>query len=172
MRRLFDVGIFNLFAPSYRKSTLNATYRKHEGLKKQHTDSVQWMSTMALLHPCFFLSVMVLVRRQTNLTRLASLLSMKWDHPYSVIIGWIRCCLSFFLLCTYIMIIRGTRSSGGFTTNCACFFSNGSLVCFESRLTSCNYIQIFLIIIITSLTLVDCFLLCLYCVAFFFALCD
>ena len=48
--------------------------------------------------------------------RLASLLSTKWDQPYSTTMGWIRCRLSFSLLRSAIMGIRGARSSQGHAT--------------------------------------------------------
>ena len=46
--------------------------------------------------------------------RLASLLSTKWERPYSSVLTWIRCCLSFSLLRSSIRCIRGYRSKCGF----------------------------------------------------------
>ena len=43
----------------------------------------------------------------------ASLLSEKWDQPYCITIGWLRCTLCFFLLPSIIQCIRGARSSKG-----------------------------------------------------------
>ena len=45
--------------------------------------------------------------------RLATLIAMKRDTPYSVTMGWIRCRLSFSLLQAAIMCLRGTSSSVG-----------------------------------------------------------
>ena len=45
--------------------------------------------------------------------RLASLLSDKWKEHYAVVLGWIRCRLSFCLLRSAIQCIRGARSSEG-----------------------------------------------------------
>ena len=45
--------------------------------------------------------------------RLASLLSAKWGDEYSVVLGWLRCCLGFSLLRSAIQCIRGARSSIG-----------------------------------------------------------
>ena len=45
--------------------------------------------------------------------RLASMLSCKWDQPYSITMGWPRCRLSFALLRSSILAIRGVRSSAG-----------------------------------------------------------
>ena len=43
--------------------------------------------------------------------RLAAMLSEKRDVPYSKMMGWIRCRMSFSLLRASVMSIRGTRSS-------------------------------------------------------------
>ena len=45
--------------------------------------------------------------------RLANLLSDKWNFPYSLIMGWLRCSLSFSLLRSSLMCLRGSRSSSG-----------------------------------------------------------
>ena len=47
---------------------------------------------------------------------LASLLSSKWNQPYSNTLGWLRCRLSFALLRASILAIRGARSSSGRVT--------------------------------------------------------
>ena len=45
--------------------------------------------------------------------RLASLLATKWSQPYSRIMGWIRCRISFSLLRSAITCLRGARSTHG-----------------------------------------------------------
>ena len=42
-----------------------------------------------------------------------SLLADKWDQPYSTTMSWMRCRLSFSLLTSAILCIRGARSSIG-----------------------------------------------------------
>ena len=42
---------------------------------------------------------------------LASLLSRKWGDEYSVVMGWLRCSLSFSLLRSAIQCVRSARSS-------------------------------------------------------------
>ena len=49
--------------------------------------------------------------------RLAAMLSEKRDVPYSKMIGWIRCRLSFALLRASIMSVRGARSSANRPAN-------------------------------------------------------
>ncbi len=51
---------------------------------------------------------------KTFYKRLASLiLASKWDNPYNNTMCWLRCRLSFSLLRSVIMSIRGARSSCG-----------------------------------------------------------
>ena len=45
--------------------------------------------------------------------RLASMLSSKWDQPYSVTLCWLCCGLTFSFLRSSIQAIRGSRSSCG-----------------------------------------------------------
>ena len=45
--------------------------------------------------------------------RLASLLSSEWGDDYCVVMGWLRCSLSFSLLRSAIACVRGARSSIG-----------------------------------------------------------
>ena len=45
--------------------------------------------------------------------RLANLLSNKWNSSYSLTMGWHRYSLSFSLLCSSLMCLRGSRSSSG-----------------------------------------------------------
>ena len=45
--------------------------------------------------------------------RLASLLTMKWNNPYNSRLCWLRCRLSFFLLRSSMIPIRGASSSCG-----------------------------------------------------------
>ena len=45
--------------------------------------------------------------------RLASLISEKRNDHYAIVMGWIRCCLSFSLLRSAIRCLRGSRSSSG-----------------------------------------------------------
>ena len=46
--------------------------------------------------------------------RLASLLAGKHDQPYNVVMGWMRCHQSFWLLRSTVMCLRGSRSRRGY----------------------------------------------------------
>ena len=43
--------------------------------------------------------------------RLASLISEKNNQDYATTMGWIRCCISFSLIRSAVMCVRGSRSS-------------------------------------------------------------
>ena len=55
-------------------------------------------------------------KASTFYKRSASLLSDKWKEHYAVVLGWIRCRLSFCLLRSAIQCIGGARSSEGHYT--------------------------------------------------------
>ena len=42
--------------------------------------------------------------------RLTNLLSDKWNSPYSLIMGWLQCSLSFSLLHSSLMCLQGSHS--------------------------------------------------------------
>ncbi len=110
----FDVRVFNPLAPSNRNQSLPAVFRKHEKEKKrayqQRIQDVEHSSFTPLV-----LSVTggMSVEATTFYKRLASLLSHKWDSPYSKTLCWLRYRLRFSLLRSAIQAIRGARSSHG-----------------------------------------------------------
>ena len=113
-RAFFDVRVFNPHAPSNRQPQLATSYRRHENLKKRCYEQciceVEHGSFTQLV-----LSATGGLGRAATVTyrRLASLLSTKRDQPYSTIMGWLRRRLSFSLLRSSILCIRGARSSLG-----------------------------------------------------------
>ncbi len=101
---------------SNRMSSLSATYRKHENIKKRAYEQ----RVREVEHSSFTPIVMSLTGGLGNAAttcykRLATLLSAKHDQHYSTTMSWLRCRLSFSLLRSSIMCIRGTgaRSSQG-----------------------------------------------------------
>ena len=108
----FDVKVFNAHAPSNASSSAASCYRRHEMEKRRKyerrvidvehgTFSPFVMSTSGGMGP----SATVVLRR------LAGLLAERTDTPYSKIVNVIRCRLTFSLLDSAIMCIRGARSS-------------------------------------------------------------
>ena len=113
-RAFFDVRVFNPYAPSNRQTQLYTTYRNHEKIKKRVYDQRIREIEHATFTPLVLSSTGGLGQATTTTyKRLASLLSTKRKQTYSTTMGWIRCRLSFSLLHSAIMCIRGAQSSLG-----------------------------------------------------------
>ena len=108
----FDVRVFNSHAPSNCKTSTAACYRRHELEKRRAYErriiEVEHgsftpiaLSTSGGWGP----SATVAFRR------LAGLLSIKHSQPYSTTLGFIRCKITFLLIESTIMYLRGARSS-------------------------------------------------------------
>ena len=111
-RAFFDVRVFNPFAPSNRHSSIAATYRQHERVKKrQYEQRIREIEHSSCTPLVFSTTGGLAPAANTFYKRLASMLAEKWNQPYSSTIGWLRCRLSFSLLRSSIMCIRGARSS-------------------------------------------------------------
>ena len=113
-RSYFDVRVFNPYAASNRQTQLSSTYRRHENVKRRAYEQ----RIREVEHASFTPLVMSLtgsLGHAATITykRLGSLLAEKWDTPYATVMGWLRCRLSFSLLCSSILCIRGARSTRG-----------------------------------------------------------
>lgn len=102
-----------LMLPRIRKS-FSSTYRRHELMKKEHMLRVSEVEHDSFTPVVLSLSDGLGCEATKFYKKLASLLSSKREQPYSITIAWLRCCISFSLLRSSIMCIRGARSS--------CFF--------------------------------------------------
>ena len=109
----FDARVFHPFAPSYRGSSLESIYRQHERKKKNEYGA----RVREIEHGCFtplVFSTTGGLGREAKVVfkRLAALLAEKTDENYSVTMGWIRSKLSFSLLRSALLCLRGARSKG------------------------------------------------------------
>ena len=113
-RSFFDVRVFNAFAESNQSPCPAATFRRHEGDKRRAYEERVREVERGSFTPRVFSSSGGMGRSATvTYRRLASLLSDKWNSSYPVIMGWLRCSLSFSLLCSALMCVRGSRSRAG-----------------------------------------------------------
>ena len=107
----FDVRVFN---PTHlATATLPqkpATGSKKRGKEGPTTSESERLNEAPLLPWCSLLRRHEPAAR-TVYKRLARLISEKTVQPYSITTGWIQCCLSFSLLRTAILYIRGSWSS-------------------------------------------------------------
>ena len=107
-----DVRVFNPSAQSNRRGPLASVYRRHELEKKRQYDQRVREVECATFTPLIMSVTGGMGKSATTFyKRLASMISKKRDTPYSQTINWIRCKLSFALLRSSIMSIRGARSS-------------------------------------------------------------
>ena len=113
-RSFFDVCVFNDLADSNQSSSLAATFCKHEGVKRRAYEERVREVERGSFTPLVLSSSGGMGKAATVMyCRLANLLSDRWNSPYSLIMGWLRCSLGFSLLRSSLMCLRGSRSSSG-----------------------------------------------------------
>ena len=108
----FDVRVFYPNAPSYLHTSIPAMYRRHEQAKKrEYCDRIREVE-MASFTPLIFATTGGMGREATAFyKRLADGLAAKNNAAYSTTLAWMRCTLSFSLLRSAVMCIRGSRST-------------------------------------------------------------
>ena len=111
-RFFFDVRVFNPFAPSNSHGPLADTYRKHEADKRRlYGERVRDVEQATFIPVIFSTTGGMGKPAKSFYRRLASLLSEKNNISYSKCMELIRCKLTFALLRSSIVCIRGSRSS-------------------------------------------------------------
>ena len=113
----FDVRVFYPLATSAtpnRQSAISTCFRSHDREKRRVYEQRVRDVERGSFTPLVF-SALGGVSRPTEITykRLASLLATKRDQPYNIIISFLRSRLSFSLLRSAIMCLRGSRSTAG-----------------------------------------------------------
>ena len=109
-RTFIDVRGFNPFASSNRSASLTATYTRHEKAKRRAYEERIRMVEHSSFVPAVFSTTGGMGKASSSLyKRIASLLSEKTGEAYSTTMAWIRCRLSFALLRSSIMCIRGAH---------------------------------------------------------------
>ena len=109
----FDVRVFHPNVSSNCSGSLSATYKKHENLKKRaYGQRVRDIEHSVLTQLVFSSTGGIGNEATTFYKRLADYMMLwKQQKPYSVVINWLRCRLSFAAIRSSILCIRGTRSS-------------------------------------------------------------
>ena len=108
----FDVRVFNPHVSSNRCSFLEACYRKHEKEKRRSYDQRVREVERGTFAPFVFSATGGMgPAALTVYKRLASKISEKSRQSYSTTMGWTRCRLSYSLLRSAILCIRGSQSS-------------------------------------------------------------
>jgi len=112
-RAFFDIRVFDPTAPSYINQTLEAAHKRQENEKRRAYEERIINIEHASFTPLVF-SVTGGMSTGTLKTysRLAEMLADKRGQPRSVVTAWMRCRLSFSLLRSAILCLRGTRTRG------------------------------------------------------------
>ena len=108
----FDVRVFHPNASSNRSGKLSAVYKRHEDAKKREYGQRVLDVEHGVFTPLVLSTTGGMGREATTFyKRLADMLSSKRNLPYSTLMGWLRCKISFAILRSAVMCIRGSRSS-------------------------------------------------------------
>lgn len=111
-RAFFDVRVVNPFARSNLAMPVSCCYRRHEADKRR-----KYLQRITEIEHASFVPFVVAATgglgpaATTTLQRLAQLTADASDQPYSRVMGWLRCRVSFALLRGAIMCLRGARSA-------------------------------------------------------------
>ena len=111
-KAFFDVKVFNPFAKSNQKFALASCFTHHERQKKRAYEQRVVEVENGSFTPLIFSTTGGMGRLASIFySRLVMMLSEKRQQPFSSTMGWMRCQLSFSLLRSSILCIRGSRSS-------------------------------------------------------------
>ena len=107
----FDIRVFHPNAQSYRHSSISSLYRQHEQAKnREYGDRIREVENGSFT-PLVFATTGGMGQEATLFyKRLADSLSKKRNITYSKTMAWMRCTLSFSLLRSAVICIRGSRS--------------------------------------------------------------
>ena len=107
----FDVRVFYPFASSYSQKPLAAIYRDHEKKKKlEYGRRVREVEHGSFTPLVFTANGGMAPEATVMFKRLASLLAEKRQESYGAIMGWLRSKISFCLLRSSLLCLRGSRS--------------------------------------------------------------
>ena len=110
-RAFFDVRVFSPFAQSHRNTSLSQCYKKNEREKRRAYDQRIREVEHGSFSPLVFSTAGGMGPTASVVyKRIASMLAQKYDQAYSKTLHWVRCKLSYSLLRSAIMCLRGTRS--------------------------------------------------------------
>ena len=108
----FDIRVFHPNASSNRSTTTAAAYRKQETAKKREYAQQIREVEHSVFTPLVFSTTGGMGREAaTFYKRLADKIVSKEGKTFPTVMGWLRCRLSFAILRSAILCIRGSRSS-------------------------------------------------------------
>ena len=112
-----DIDADSFWGPGGKRSflaSLASAYHMHEKEKRRsYSQRITQVERGSFSPLVFSLTGGTAKEATVFYKRLATLLSEKWDQPYSVTLNWLRVSLGFSLLKSSIRCIRGARSTHG-----------------------------------------------------------
>ena len=118
-RAFFDVKVFNPNAQSYCKLQLSSAYKQQEKSKKRKYEERSREVERGSFTPLIFTTTGGLEIRHRSPTITWLQCWPKRGQSYSTTISWLRCRLSFSLLRSAIICLRGARSHKGYAIKTA-----------------------------------------------------
>ena len=110
--------VFHPNAPCYRSRDLANVCKQHESSKKREYNQRIQNVEHGMFTPLVFTTTGSMGREGTTFYKgLVDMLSHKQEKPYSVVMGWLHCRLSFAILRSSVMSLQGTGSSIGHPVN-------------------------------------------------------
>ena len=110
-RAYFDIRIFDPSALCYRELSLEAAHRRNEQEKTRAYEERIINVDQGSFTPLVFTSSGGMApRARAFYARLAEVLAEKKQQPRSSVVAWMRCRLSFSLLRSALLCLRGTKS--------------------------------------------------------------
>ena len=111
-KSFFDVRIFEPMTPSHRGLSLEAAHRRNELDKiRGYSERIQHVDHGSFTPLVFTTSGGMGPKAKCFYRRLAETLAEKKHQPRSHVVAWMRCRLSFSLLRSALLCLRGTRYS-------------------------------------------------------------
>ena len=111
-RAFFDIRIFDPMAPCHRALTLEAAHIRNEREKtRMYEERIQNVDQGSFTPLVFTTSGGMGPRAKAFYARLAEVMAEKKQQPKSSVVAWLRCRLSFSLLRSALLCLRGTRST-------------------------------------------------------------
>ena len=108
----FDVRVINTLAHTYRSLPMATCYRRNkQGKRRAYDQRVREVEHGYFSPLVFSVSGGMGPTAKVVYKKLAAIIASKHDQPYSQIINWLRCRLSFSLLRSFMMCLRRSRSS-------------------------------------------------------------
>ncbi|KAG0729364.1 hypothetical protein GWK47_030507 [Chionoecetes opilio] len=119
-RAFMDIRIFDPMAACHRGISLEAAHQKNEQEKiREYGDRIQNVDHGSFTPLVFTTSGGMGPKAKCFYSRLADLMAEKKHQPRSHVVAWMRCRLSFSLLRSALLCLRGTRYSAPTTIDIA-----------------------------------------------------